>query len=85
MGERGIVIGFAEPSLLSRLPVFFLLADRIELSGLRFVLYVTEEKRKFDTVLSSRYYLIKRFWNELGKARKVFGMKLTFLVIEVKT
>ena len=35
MGERGIVIGFAEPSLLSRLPMFFLLADRIELPGLR--------------------------------------------------
>lgn len=35
MGKRGIVIGFAEPSLLSRLPMFFLLADRIELPGLR--------------------------------------------------
>ena len=35
MGKRGIVIGFAEPSLLSRLPMFFLLADRIEVSGLR--------------------------------------------------
>ena len=23
MGKRGIVIGFAEPSLLSRLPMFF--------------------------------------------------------------
>ena len=45
MGKRGIVIGFAEPSLLSRLPMFFLLADRIDGSGLRFVLYVTEEKK----------------------------------------
>jgi hypothetical protein len=33
MGKRGIVIGFAEPSLLPRLPMFFLL-DRIEVSGL---------------------------------------------------
>jgi len=44
MGERDIVLGFAEPCCLSRLPVFFLLADRIELSGLRLFLDITGEK-----------------------------------------
>jgi hypothetical protein len=33
MGKRDIVLGFAEPCCLSRLPMFFL-ADRIEISGL---------------------------------------------------
>ena len=33
MGKRGIVLGFAEPCSLPRLPMFFL-ADRIEVSGL---------------------------------------------------
>jgi hypothetical protein len=45
MGKRGIVIGFAEPWSLSRLPVFFLLADRIDISGLRLFLYEKFNKK----------------------------------------
>ena len=53
MGKRGIVIGFAEPWSLSRLPVFFLLADRIDVSGLRlFGLIYNMKKIKLATVFS---------------------------------
>ena len=41
MGKRDIVLGFAEPCCLSRLPMFFL-ADRIEVSGLRLFLYLVD-------------------------------------------
>ena len=79
MGKRGIVIGFAEPSLLSRLPVFFLLADRIDVSGLR--LFCRYNRRKNSNKFHSTMLITTTNSIENAKVEKYLGVITTNLVI----